>query len=324
MLLAVALGVTAVAFVFVCGANDGGALLVLAIRHRRRLTGLALIPAVALAAGPALFGLGVAHTFTGRLVGDGGQPRVGQAVFLGGAAAAVGLVLLLTARGIPTSITLAILGGLAGAGTGLGVPPEWGRLGLVLGIAALAPFVGAAAGFVIGRLARLAPAYGGMARLVDHLQLAAFGGQCLAYAANDGQKMFAVVTVATAWHVTGRYPSPGPAVTIVIALVFMAGAVFGLRRVGRGAATTLLPPRPWHVVSAEVASSIAVLSTAGLGMPVSMTQSVAGGLAGAGASEGGRRVRWQSAVPLMTAWLVTLPAGYAAGLLAGLLLRGVS
>ena len=67
-------------------------------------------------------------------------------------------------------------------------------------------------------------------------------------------------------------------------------------------------------MSAELASSVAVLSTASLGMPVSMTQSVAGGLAGTGASEGGRRVRWQFTVPLMTAWLVTLPAGFCAGL----------
>jgi inorganic phosphate transporter, PiT family len=56
---------------------------------------------------------------------------------------------------------------------------------------------------------------------------------------------------------------------------------------------------------------------------VSMTQSVAGGLAGAGASQGLRRVRWQFALPLIAAWLVTLPASFAGGLLAGLLLRGV-
>lgn len=37
-----------------------------------------------------------------------------------------------------------------------------------------------------------------MPRLVRCLQLAAYGSQCLAYAANDGQKMFAVVAVAFA------------------------------------------------------------------------------------------------------------------------------
>ena len=112
-------------------------------------------------------------------------------------------------------------------------------------------------------------------------------------------------------------------VLLLIAGVFAAGALTSVRRLSRGATFKLSPPRPWQLVSAEVASSAAVLGTAGFGMPVSMTQSVAAGLVGAGASQGTRRVRWQFAVPILTSWLVTLPASFAVAALAGLLLTAL-
>lgn len=324
MTTTVALFITAVAFVLVCGANDGASLLAMAVRHSSgSAVPVLLMLTAAVAVGPALFGVRVARTFTeGLIPGDARHPAL---IFLCGAAASLVLVLLLTWRGIPTSITLAVLGGLAGAGSGLGERPHWARLGLVLGIAAAAPLIGAAAGFALGRGARRMPTTPGMPRLVHGAHIAAFGCQCLAYAANDGQKMFAVAAVASAGHVDGSLDTPpGLAPAVAVALVFAVGAVLSLRRVSGGASVRLLAARPWQVASAEMASSATVLSSAALGAPVSMTQTVIGALVGAGASEGGRRVRWQFAVPLVTAWGVTLPAAYAAGLLAGLLARGVT
>lgn len=321
MLVAVAFGLTASAFVFVCGANDGGALLWLALRHRAvpALVVLGMLTA-AIVVGPEWFGLAVARTFTDRLV-TGGDTRTTQ-VMLGGALVAVAVVLVLTWRGIPTSITLAVLGGLAGMGTGLGVPPAWSTLGEVLAVGIAAPFVGVGLGCGLGLLARRLPATSAMPTVVRMTHLAAFGGQCLAYAANDGQKMFAVTGVALAVaHGSGvtddlRVPI---VLSLAIAVVFAAGAAFSLRRVFGGATAGLLVARPWQVVSAEFASAAAVLGSAGVGIPVSMTQAVTGGLVGASASQGARRVRWQYTVPVMAAWLVTLPGSFAAGLVVGLL-----
>ncbi|WP_329372667.1 inorganic phosphate transporter [Streptomyces sp. NBC_00669] len=321
MTVTVALCVTALAFVFISGANDGGALLALAVRHQGRSAGFVwALLVVAVGVGPNLFGLAAARTFTGRLAQ--GSPDTARLVFLAGAGAAVAVVLVLTWRGVATSLTLAALGGLAGAGVALGVQPAWGRLGAVLAVGVAAPLVGVAAGWLIGRAVHRIPAVRGMPRLVRCLQLAAYGSQCLAYAANDGQKMFAVVAVAFAGD--ALMPRPWEAGDVMVAGVFAIGALLGARRVARGSTSRLLTTRPWQVMSAQLASSAAVLSTAGMGMPVSMTQSVAGGLVGTGASEGARRVRWQFTVPLLTAWLVTLPAAFAAGSLAGLILRGAA
>jgi PiT family inorganic phosphate transporter len=58
-------------------------------------------------------------------------------------------------------------------------------------------------------------------------------------------------------------------------------------------------------------------------MPVSMTQSVAAGLVGAGVSQGRRRVRWQYTVPVLTSWVVTLPASFTVAALAGFAVQGL-
>lgn len=57
-----------------------------------------------------------------------------------------------------------------------------------------------------------------------------------------------------------------------------------------------------------------MIACSALGMPVSMTQAIAGGLIGAGVAQGAGRVRWYAAVKIVIAWLLTLPAS---ALLAG-------
>ena len=68
-----------------------------------------------------------------------------------------------------------------------------------------------------------------------------------------------------------------------------------------------MPVRPTNAVIAEVSSGVAVLSTGLLGAPVSMTQAIAGGLVGTGAHDGIRRIRWEQALKILAAWVVTLP-----------------
>lgn len=310
----------ATAFVFVCGANDGGAMLALAVRHRDVSPYLVLIVLLlAIAVGPALFGLTVAHTFTDRLI-DPADPR-GPLIVPIGVGVSLLLVVGLNWRGVPTSTTLAVLGGLAGAGTGLGAGTAWGMLGVVLLVAAAAPLVGGGLGFLFGLTARRLPTYSRLPVVLRLVHVVAFSGQSLAYAANDGQKMYAVVGVALATaYDTANLRAPTWPALLALVLVFGTGALASLRRMARGATFGLLPMRPWRLVSAELAAATAVLSTAGVGMPVSMTQAMAAGLAGAGVSQGVRRVRWQFAGPVLAAWAVTLPASLLAGLAVGALI----
>ncbi|MGW0484011.1 anion permease [Nonomuraea sp. NPDC003214] len=325
----IAFAVAAVLFVLVTGANDGAALIGLGLRFPKAPGWFTVgLLAGALIAVPYLLGVAVAATFTERLAGldaDGGA-----AAFLAGVVIAVGVVAVLAGRGLPTSLTLAVVGGITGAGFGAGLPVSLSGLGTVLAVGVAAPLAGVLLGYVMGAVSRRVPSHGRMPRIVLAAHLLAYGAQCVAYAVNDGQKMLAVVSVAVevGRHEVGRHGvggigpvHVGPAWMALLVAVFLAGALTSLPRVGARLGRGLVLARPLHVVSAEAAAAGAVLGSSVLGAPVSMTQSVTAGVVGAAASEGGKRVRWRGVVTLGAAWMVTLPSSMALGCLAGLAVR---
>lgn len=316
--------VTAVAFVLVTGANDGATLIGLGLRFPDVPGWLtaALLVAV-LFAGPYLVGISVARTFTERLVAFGAAG--GAAAFLAGVVTALVVVAVLTGRGLPTSLTLALIGGITGAGLGAGLPVSWSWVGVVLAAGAAAPVAGLVLGYLLGVLAARIPATRRMPRLVRAAHLLAYGLQSVAYAANDGQKMIAVAGVALAVRAggldaVGEIDVPPPWMAALAGL-FFAGALAGLRRVGARLGRGLALTRPPHIVCAEVAASGAVLGSVALGCPVSITQSIAAGVVGVAAREGVRRIRWQQVAGIALAWVVTLPAAMLLATVAGLVLR---
>ncbi|MEU4580219.1 inorganic phosphate transporter [Nonomuraea sp. NPDC023979] len=320
----IAFAVAAVLFVLVTGANDGAALIGLGLRFPKAPGWFTVgLLAGALIAVPYLLGVAVAATFTERLAGLGADG--GAAAFLAGVVIAVGVVAVLAGRGLPTSLTLAVVGGITGAGFGAGLPVSLSGLGTVLAVGVAAPLAGVLLGYVMGAVSRRVPSHGRMPRIVLAAHLLAYGAQCVAYAVNDGQKMLAVVSVAVEvgrHGVGGIGPvHVGPAWMALLVAVFLAGALTSLPRVGARLGRGLVLARPLHVVSAEAAAAGAVLGSSVLGAPVSMTQSVTAGVVGAAASEGGKRVRWRGVATVGMAWAVTLPSSMALGCLAGLAVR---
>ncbi|GAA0831895.1 anion permease [Streptosporangium amethystogenes subsp. fukuiense] len=314
----------AILFVLVSGANDGATLIGLGLRFPRSPGwAIAALLLTALFAGPYLLGFSVARTFTERLAGLGTSG--GATAFLAGVVTAVIVVAVLTGKGLPTSLTLAVIGGISGAGLGAGLPVSWRSLGTVLAVGAGAPLVGLVLGHLLGTLSRRVPSYHRMPRLVLSAHLLAYAAQCVAYAVNDGQKMIAVVSVALNVGrdgLGGVGPIEVPPVWMaVLVALFLAGSLTSLTRVGERLGRGLVITRPLHIVSAETAATGAVLGSSALGSPVSMTQSITAGVVGVAASEGARRVRWQGVVNVGTAWLVTLPSSMALGCLAGLAMR---
>jgi len=101
-------------------------------------------------------------------------------------------------------------------------------------------------------------------------------------------------------------------VLMCCALLFGCGALLGLPKAAASLGEGIVPMRPLSAVTAELSAAVAVLGSAALGFPVSMTQSVAGGLFGAGLGQGMRRVRWGQAGRIGAAWVLTLPVSVAA------------
>lgn len=305
LLLAAALG-----FAVVNGMNDGGALVATGLK----VPGLpplvaAGMLAVALVIAPLVFGTQVASTLANGLVSfPAASGPAGRIALLVAVGTAVAVVAGLSRRGLPTSLTLALVGALAGAGAGSGLPVSYPTLGLVLAVGIAAPVVGAVAGFALSRLAGLLPSTSRVAPRIRTTHLGAFSLQCLAYAANDGQKMVAVLAVATGAQAEA---SPPVIELVVLAVMFTLGLVIGLGPAASTLSAEIIPARPLDAVAAEVSSAGAVFASSALGAPVSMTQSVAAALVGAGMSHGPRRVRWRAAGRLSLAWLFTLPVSAA-------------
>lgn len=94
--------------------------------------------------------------------------------------------------------------------------------------------------------------------------------QTVAYAANDGQKMLAVFMIAVGF--TGALTM----YTVLVAVLFGLGTLYGLPRAGRTLGREIIVSRPPHGVAAELAAGAAVIGCAAASMPVSMTQAIAG------------------------------------------------
>lgn len=301
---AVFLGV-AVIFAVVTGANDGGSVLSAGLK----IPGLPAFAAVGILAAfvglaPLLLSAQVATTLTTRLVP---APDRGALPLILGIAASVVVVAILTTRGLPTSLTLAVIGGLTGAALGSGLPVAWDVVGIVLLVGLSAPVVGAVVAHVLYRLAQRVPQGAAARHTISRTHRVAFGLQCLAYSLNDGQKVLAVFAIAIGLGAATTSGGP-PWLAALIGVLFAAGVLLGLPKMARSLNNGVLAARPFHAVSAQLAGTLAVLGSAAVGVPVSMTQAVAGGLIGAGASEGHGRIRWTAAGRMLLAWLITLPA----------------
>lgn len=299
-------------FAVVTGVNDGGALLATGLKlpSVRPATGILVL--VVLAAVVPLITHRVAVTFSTRLASfhePGGKIAMTVAVI-----SSLAVVTALSLKGLPTSLTLAIVGGLAGAGLGWGLAVSPGSVLLVLAFGVAAPFAGGLLGWVLIRVLVAVTSARGLRRWHQ----AGFLLQSVAYAANDGQKMLAVFMIVFGFS-DARLPY-----TSLVAVLFGLGTMYGLPKAGRTLGRELIASRPPHGVAAELAAGTAVIACAAVGMPVSMTQAIAGGLIGAGVAQGSGRVRWYATGKIVAAWLLTLPASalLSAGLAA--LVKGIA
>lgn len=307
---AVVLFVVAGLFAVVSGINDGGALVATGLKLPtvRPVTGV-LVLVVAVAVVPLLTHQ-VALTFVNRLASfDEPGARIAMTIAV---VAALIVVTTLSAKGRPTSLTLAVVGGLTGAGLGWGLPVSGSSVALVLAFGVAAPIVGGLLAWVLIRVLVAATTARGLWRW----HWAGFLLQTLAYASNDAQKMLAVFMVAAGF--TGAPVT----YTVLVAALFGIGTMYGLPRGGRTLSREIIVSRPAHGVAAELSAGTAVIASAAAGMPVSMTQAIAGALIGAGVAQGGGRVRWYAAGKIVAAWLLTLPASGLLGWGLALLMKG--
>jgi PiT family inorganic phosphate transporter len=261
---------------------------------------------------PLVVGTRVASTISDRLVTF--DESDGQVAVLLAILTSLTVVAVLVRLRMPTSLTLSTIGALVGVGWGFGFPVSWATTGIVLVAGLLGPLVGAAIGLAAITALSILPARATGPRLVRGLHVAGFGAECLAYGANDGQRMLAIFALAAA--TTPKAEASGWLMAGIAAL-FAVGAAGGMYRYAGTLGTDLAPARPHDAAIAELGGSGASFAGLAIGAPLSMTQAISGGIIGSASVRGWRRIRWTRAGRLALAWVLTLPSALVIGSLAG-------
>lgn len=215
--------------------------------------------------------------------------------------------------GLPTSESHALMAALAGAAVRIKSPSAFDlRLwsGVALGIFLSTVPTALASSAVTGRLRGLSEKRKISDRWLKGMQITGAALTCFAHGAQDGQKFAGIFTVAAALCLR----SSGETVTVplwtavVSATLISAGMLLGGRKIVRsmGAYT---PAEPAACVAADITASLALITLAAVGIPVSTTHAKVAALAGARASKR-RGFGPAPAALLKTAavWLLTFPA----------------
>jgi PiT family inorganic phosphate transporter len=227
-------------------------------------------------------------------------------------------------RGLPSSSSHALIGGLIGAGiVGLGFSAvSWdsvvSKMLIPLVVSPILGFILAyivmLAIFWIFRKARPRPANHGFR--IAQVFSAAF--VAFSHGTNDAQKTMGVITLAL---ISGGYLSAKtfavPFWVIVAAALAMAlGTYAGGWRIIRTMGTRLYKMEPAQGFTAQTIAATVIQGASYLGIPVSTTHVVTGSILGAGASESTSAVRWGVGLNIFLAWIITLPM---AALFAGII-----
>lgn len=346
--LAVLVGL-ALLFDFLNGLHDSSNVVSTMISSRALSPRQALtITAVAELAGPFLFGVAVATTIGAEVLSLPASGERAMPVVLAALVALVAAVLwnLFTwYRGIPSSSSHALLGGLIGAALtestaaqlarGLSTMEELHEIftvvhpaGLIKILLALllSPPLGFAAGYLLLRLIRFfaRAASPKVNALFKRGQIATAVALALSHGTNDAQKTMGIITMGlVAAGVLDRFAVPLWVVG-ASAIAIAAGTATGGWRLIRTLGGGLYKIRPVHGFTSQSASAVVILGAALLGGPVSTTQVVASAIMGAGSAERFSKVRWHLGRQIGLTWIVTLPATAAVAAVAYLILRRIS
>lgn len=284
--------------------------------------------------GPLLGGTAVADTIGGIVRLDGLPERAALIVLLCGILGAIGWNLVTWWRGIPSSSSHALVGGLAGAVvvSAGGDHVVWGLSALMHGhltgvtkvllALLLSPLIGFWAGFLLHRAARflLRAARPSANRWLRHSQFLTAAILAFSHGANDGQKSMGVLTlVLLLGGFIPRFEVPFW-VVLACSTAITLGILSGGWRIVRTLGFAIYKLRPLHAFDSQLTAGGVILSASLIGAPVSTTHVVASSIMGIGASERPKAVRWSKAGEIITTWVVTIPG---AALMSVLLYGGV-
>jgi PiT family inorganic phosphate transporter len=222
-------------------------------------------------------------------------------------------------KGIPSSSSHALIGGLIGAGVahaGIG-GIQWSGLNKTLIAIVLSPVLGMMLSMLIMLITSwtfrnsTSRAAEGSFRFLHLFSSAAYS---LSHGLNDAQKTMGVITVLlySTGHLSGEFHVPHwVAISCYVAIA--AGTMSGGWKIIETMGSRITKLSQHQGFSASTGGSITVFAASLLGIPVSTTQTITGSIIGAGTARRASAIRWNVAQSVVMAWVITIPASAAVG-----------
>jgi len=248
-------------------------------------------------------------------------------VILAGLVGAIAWTVVTTYFGLPISVSHALVGGILGAGiahAGTFVV-IWHGIYKIAIFMVISPLVGMglasfnmwAVTWLFHRMDRRKVGW-----LFKKLQLVSAAAFSLGHGTGDAQKTMGIVAILLMtggitsvehgnWFLRSSFDTTGFVPNWVVFAahgVIALGTLIGGWKVIRTMGVRLTDLQPREGFCAETAAAASILGTAWLGVPVSTTHTIAGGILGVGAIKRLNAVRWGIMGKIAWAWVLTIPA----------------
>ena len=224
-------------------------------------------------------------------------------------------------KGIPSSSSHALVGGLIGAGVahaGLtGV--QWTGLNKTLIAIVLSPLLGMLLALLImlitSWLMRRATARGAE-KSFGYLHLVSAAAYSTGHGLNDAQKTMGLITVLlySTGYLGGDFQVPHW-VAISCYIAISLGTLTGGWKIIETMGSRITKIDQHQGFAASAGGSVMLFAASALGIPVSTTHTITGCIIGAGVARRTSAVRWGVAQNVVMAWIITIPASAAVGAL---------
>lgn len=306
----------------ISGWNDGGNLLGL-FEHAGTKTRFSLtLLVIGILFGPFILGSHVAKTVGQDII----HLHHGDIHVLNEALIATLTTLLLTwLIKLPTSTSLALIGGLIGAAwASLGIQAiHWTGFWMTILSVLLSVVFGFIAGYLGYRIERhfrhRTP--GSLVWLWPRLSYILTVVQGIAYGANDAEKAIGLAALLLLiGHETAHF-AVTPIIVFCSSVVWLAGCLIGGKRIAKTVGSAFFTLKPKHVVAIQGASAIVVVAAATLGGPVSTTQTSDSALFGVGHDLHHQHINARKVARIFIAWGLTLPVALVLGVLTALIAK---
>lgn len=302
--------VLAVIFDFINGFHDTANAIATVIATRVLSPLQAILMAAILNFVGALAGTAVAKTVGSGLVDPAQATTLAVIATL---VAAITWNLITWWRGIPSSSSHALIGGILGAviaQSGVSAPKWDAVVQKVLVPLVVSPI----AGFIFAGLilfvvslifGKLHPRRIG--NIFGRLQLVSSAFMAYSHGRNDAQKTMGIITLALVAHgVQSSFEVP-LWVILVAAIAMALGTAAGGWRIIRTLSTKLTNLKPIDGFAAETSAASVIEVASHFGFPLSTTHVISSSILGVGAAKRAANVRWPVAGNMITAWIITIP-----------------